>query len=136
MPKALDPKATFEYVLERDRDLPDDSPWKTVWLLRGLTINEEAEVANRLFGGQMGTTELRVQTGSYQIAMLYAGLAGWHNFNREDADGTPVPILFEKTRSTNGHVKDELLDLIDGAARTELARAIDQRGKVTTEEGN
>lgn len=136
MPKALDPKATFDYVLEVDRDLPDDDPWKTVWHLRGLTINEEADVANRLFGGEMGTTDLKVQTGSYQLKVLRLGLVGWSNFCEEGPEGQPVPVAFDKTRATNGHVKDDLLDRIDPGWRTELVNAITSRGKVEPEEGN
>ena len=44
MPIALDPKATFTYVLEDDRKLPDED--QTSFTLRGLTVAEEAKVAD------------------------------------------------------------------------------------------
>ena len=158
MPRALNPKATFTYVLEADRDLPDGHPYKTVFTLRGLTIDEEEQVANKLFGGKMGTDEISLNSGSHGRAILDLGLEGWDNFNAFPEDWTPPEetdeekngpdawedktiwpkqeIRFAKTRATNGRIKPELLDRIESTDRTELANAITARGKLTSKEGN
>ena len=49
MPIALDPKATFEYILEDDRALPTEE--QTIFTLRGLTVAEEARVADSMISG-------------------------------------------------------------------------------------
>ena len=41
MPIALDPKATFTYVLEDDRSSEPDA--RTTFTLRGLTVGEETQ---------------------------------------------------------------------------------------------
>lgn len=143
MPKALNPKATFPFVLEADRELPDGHPYKTVFNLRGLTIDEEEAVANSLFGGKMGSTELNVKSGSYQRVIIDKGLDGWENFNSvaDDSDADwhqwdAKAIPFERNKGNPRGIKTELLDSLGSEARTELANAITSSGKVTAEEGN
>lgn len=129
MVKALSPNANFEYVLEDDRSLPEEE--QTTWILRYLTVTEEAEVGDSMFGGMAGSDELRVKTGSVQINMLRKGLVGWRNFTRED--GSEVTFAVENSKRG---VKVELLDLISAKHRTELAKAIDRGAKPTVQEGN
>jgi len=143
MPKPLNPKETFDYVLKADRDLPDGHPYKTVFYLRPLTIDEEERVGNQLFGGQMGSTNLELRSGSHARSILDAGLQGWSNFNTVADDSNEdwttwvkTPVTFERTRATNGKVKTELLDMIESGDRTELSNAVTGRGKVGDEEGN
>lgn len=143
MPKALDPQALQDFVLPADRDLPDGHPYKTVFHLRGLTIDEEEQVANSLFGGTMGSTDLNVKSGSYQRVIINKGLDSWSNFNDVADDSNEdwtqwevVPVEFKQTRATNGKIPSKLLDRLSSEDRTEIANAISGRGKVTAEEGN
>ena len=65
MPIALDPKATFEYVLEDDQSLPKED--QTVFTLRGLTVAEEARVADSMISGLPGQDELSFRSGTHQL---------------------------------------------------------------------
>jgi hypothetical protein len=61
MPIALDPKATFDYVLEDDRSIPKED--QTVFTLRGLTVAEEAKVADSMISSIPGEEELSFGSG-------------------------------------------------------------------------
>ena len=129
MPIALDPKATFEYVLEDDRSLPTEE--QTVFTLRGLTVAEEARVADSMISGLPGQDELSFRSGTHQLTGLRYGLRGWSNF--KDSEGSAVP--FETTNGNPRNVKDSSLDRILPAYRTELVNAILERGSVNEAEG-
>lgn len=129
MPIALDPKATFEYVLEDDRSLPEDE--HTVFTLRGLTVAEEAKVADSMISSIPGQEELAFRSGTHQLTVLRHGLRGWRGFRK--ADGSSV--AFETTSGNPKSVTDTCLDRLLPKYRTELVNAILERGSVSVEEG-
>lgn len=146
MTRAIRPTGEFEYVRKEDRSLPDGHPEKPVFILRGLTLDEETKVSDGLYTTDGEAASLNF--GSNQLTILRLGLKGWKNFNEiirdTDDDGEPLDpqmwdvkeIEFRMTRATNGKVPNELLELLSGDARTELANAITSRNKPTPEEGN
>jgi hypothetical protein len=129
MPIALDPKATFEYVLEDDQSLPKED--QTVFTLRGLTVAEEARVADSMISGLPGQDELSFRSGTHQLTVLRYGLRGWTGF----LDGEGKPVAFETSNGSPRHVKDSSLDRILPKYRTELVNAILERGSVNEAEG-
>lgn len=129
MPIALDPKATFTYVLEDDRKLPEEE--QTLFTLRGLTVAEEAKVANSMISSIPGQEELSFRSGTHQLTVLRQGLRGWQNF--KDAAGGE--IQFETGRGSPRQVTDESLDRILPRHRQELVGAIMERGSITEAEG-
>lgn len=130
MPIALDPKATFQYVLECDRSAPKED--QTVFELRGLTVAEEARVADAMITSTPGAEELNFRSGTHQLTVLRAGLKGWTGFS--DASGEEVP--FVQSKGHPRHITDECLDRLLPAWRQELVNAIMERGGVTEDEGN
>jgi len=129
MPIALDPKATFEYVLEDDQSLPPEE--QTVFTLRGLTVAEEARVADSMISGLPGQDELSFRSGTHQLTVLRYGLRGWTGFL--DSEGKSVQ--FETSNGSPRQVKDASLDRILPKYRTELVNAILERGSVNEDEG-
>lgn len=129
MPIALDPKATFEYVLEDDRKLPVEE--RTVFKLRGLTVAEEARVADSMISSVPGQDELSFRSGTHQLTVLRFGLRGWSNF--KDSSGSDVE--FELTSRHPRHITDEALDRLLPKYRIELVNAIMERGTITEAEG-
>ena len=130
MPIALDPKATFNYVLECDRSAPKED--QTVFELRGLTVAEEARVADAMITSTPGADELNFRSGTHQLTVLRAGLKDWSGFT--DASGEVVPFVTSKGHPR--HITDEALDRLLPAWRQELVNAIMERGGVTEDEGN
>ena len=129
MPIALDPKATFEFILEDERKLEPEA--QTVFKLRGLTVGEEARVADSMISSVPGEEELSYRSGTHQLTVLRYGLRGWSNFN--DTNGSEVP--FEIARSNPRHVTDDSLDRLGSSHRQELVAAILDRGAISAEEG-
>ena len=129
MPIALDPKATFDFVLEDDRNLPEDD--QTVFTLRGLTVAEEARVADSMISSIPGQEELSFRSGTHQLTVLRFGLCGWSGFK----DGNGQEVRFETARGNPRHITDECLDRLLSRHRADLVSAILERGTVTEEEG-
>lgn len=129
MPIALDPKATFTYVLEDDRKLPQEE--QTAFTLRGLTVAEEAKVADSMISSIPGQEELSFRSGTHQLTVLRHGLRGWSNFL--DPSGKEVP--FETGKGSPRFVTDASLDRMFPRHRQELVGVILDRGSVTESEG-
>lgn len=129
MPIALDPKATFTYVLEDDRKLPDED--QTSFTLRGLTVAEEAKVADSMISSIPGQEELSFRSGTHQLTVLRHGLRGWSNFHA--ADGKEV--VFDTGRGNPRQVTDDCLDRMLPRHRQELVGAILERGSISEAEG-
>ena len=130
MPIALDPRATFDYVLKEDRELPEEQ--QTVFELRPLTVSEEARVADSMIASVPGQDEMSIKSGSYQLQILRCGLRGWRNFkNAKGAD-----VAFDVTKGNHRHVTDDSLDRLSYANRNELTNAITEHSAVSEEEGN
>jgi hypothetical protein len=128
-PIALDPKATFEYVLEDDRTLPEED--RTVFTLRGLTVSEEARVADSMISSIPGQDELAFRSGTHQLTVLRYGLRGWANFN--DPGGKEV--IYDTVKGSPRHVSDACLDRLLPKHRQELTSAVLERGSITEAEG-
>lgn len=124
---ALTPKERFSYVLECDRNLPEDE--QTVFELRPLSIAEETKVQDALFGG--GDAGMTMRTGTGQLMRLRFGLVGCKNLL--DASGSEVP--FETSKGSPRHVTDAFLERLGPDARAELSDAIAERGEVSEAEG-
>ena len=129
MPIALDPKATFTYVLLDDRKLPEEE--QTTFKLRGLTVGEEARVADSMISSIPGAEELSFRSGTHQLTVLRYGLRGWEGF----MDSSKSAIEFEKTRTHPKTVTDDCLDRLSSLHRTEIVNAILERGVVSVAEG-
>lgn len=123
MPIALTPAETFEYQLKCDR-LPDGgvNPDATVFVLKPLSIQAEAQIQNRSFLIGPGGTFEQFNLGSNILARLEFGLKGWRNF--KDAAGVEVPFSIAA------------LERLSAAHRTELSDAHRAHYSLTTEEGN
>ena len=129
MPIALDPKATFTYVLEDDRTLPEEE--RTVFTLRGLTVAEEARVAASMISSIPGQEELSFRSGTHQLTVLRHGLRGWSQF----VDGTGKDVPFITGKGSPRCVTDDCLDRMLPSHRQELCGVILERGAVTEAEG-
>jgi len=129
MPIALDPQATFDYVLEDDRKLPKEE--QTVFTLRGLTVSEEARVADTMISSIPGQEELAFRSGTHQLTVLRQGLRGWSNFNSPEGEEVP----FDKSRAHPKVITDDCLDRLSSVHRQEIVSAILDRGAVTESEG-
>tara|TARA_R110000824_G_scaffold209433_1_gene395214 strand:+ start:115 stop:507 length:393 start_codon:yes stop_codon:yes gene_type:complete len=129
MPIALDPKATFDYVVEDDRKLPKEE--QTTFTLRGLTVSEEARVADTMISSIPGQEELAFRSGTHQLTVLRQGLRGWSNFMSPGGE----EISFDKGKAHPKVITDDCLDRLSSAHRQELVSAILDRGAVTESEG-
>ena len=129
MPIALDPKATFDFVLEDDRGLPKAE--QTVFTLRGLTVSEEARVADNMIASIPGQEELSFRSGTHQLTVLRFGLRTWKNFKGSDGK----EISMELSRGNPRQVTDAALDRLLPRHRQELVGAILERGSITESEG-
>lgn len=132
MPIALDPKATFDYVLLADRDLPEDHPHRTTFRLRGLTLHEQARVDNMFVAASTGGDSFQITAGSQTLETLFCGLRGWDRFPDEEGN----LVVFKLTKANPQHVEDELLDKLLPRDRQELADVIRKGSRVTVPEGN
>lgn len=123
---AINPKATFEYVLEADRELPQDQ--QTVWILGYLTLGERAEIEDGIaFGDAEGRTNYRV--GSTKLETLRRALRDVRNF--VDESGREVPL------ETQGqYVHPRFLDRLADAWATELSNEVDRRSRVTEKDSD
>jgi hypothetical protein len=127
---ALDPRQTRNYILEADRELPEDQ--QTIFKLKDLDegtlirLMDSIEVTRgdngeaRISSGGMGT---RVYT------IVQAGLVGWRNLR----DGAGNSIPFHKNEVTN-KIDDDLLARLPWTAKMELANAIEAGAKLTEEQ--
>lgn len=129
MPIALDPKATFTYILEDDRQAEPSQ--RTEFTLRGLTVGEEARVADSMISSVPGEDELTYRSGTHQLTVLRYGLRGWSKFM--DSDNKEIP--FEVTKGNPRHVTDDCLDRLSAKHRQELTSAVLERGEVSKDEG-
>jgi len=86
---AFDPQEPFEYVCRADRDLPADHPGRPRFKLRGLTAKENADIQDRVFGGQAGgsgkkSMGMEVRNGLIELMTLRRGLIGVENLHRRN----------------------------------------------------
>jgi hypothetical protein len=130
MPTAIDPKETFEYVLECDRELPGEQ--QTIFELSHMTCRQREKIENEMTGSKLGkkkrdTSELTIRTGSTELAVLDAGLMGWRNFKNKHGE----EIEFSRTATT---VRRECLDYLHSDYREELAEAITEVSRITEDE--
>lgn len=122
---AVKPKKQFEYVLLEDRQLPEAE--QTTWMLRALTVGEQAELQDSLRTERLDTGETSWKTGTLLLKTLRAGLVGVKGFREEGG----VEVSFEKV---NGVVSDTFLDRLAPAWRNELSNAIVSAGRLEPKE--
>lgn len=116
----IDPRSTWTYVLEADKDLPVDE--QTEWTLGHLSLADEATLIDGYLRDPMTGLMVRQAIGSEHLRVIRRGLRGWRKF-RVRRDGNVQEVPFET--GPLGGPKDELLALIPLLAREELARAIE-----------
>ena len=120
---AIDPREVFEYVLEADRELPEDE--QTVWLLKPMSYKEERALKRRLSSGKA------VDLVDATEDILRDNLRGWKVGTFRKADGTEIaPDVVD------GKATEETLGMIDHSWRTELANAITSRGRLTVKDSD
>lgn len=120
---ALDPKRTWDYVLEEERKL--HAAEQTVFKLRALTPAELAEVADSGFVHYMGGKEVRATPSKQVLMTLRAGLVGWTRFKKADGSELEAPDS-----------ADERIAYLSEEHRIEIAREIRFGGQMTKTEGN
>lgn len=128
MARALIPNQQFEYTLLDDRDLPDDAPDKTVWILRGLSAAEEAEVQDTAAAYETDGEAVSIRSGTLSLETLRRGLVGVRKFL--DAKGNAVAPSFT-VAGKKRIVDDTFLSSIHPDHRRELANAISAGARVT-----
>jgi len=134
---AIDPKGTFEFIDDPDRDLPADDPNRTVWEYRVLTPTEEAAIQDAVSMAGMGEGETTSTSGYGTIAhkTLRLGLVGVKNFR--DAEGNEILLDSNaRQKGSNGtpFVKDVFLARIPSGTRSRLCNAITSHGSMTEDE--
>lgn len=112
-----DPRASWSFVLERDRDQPKEK--QTVFRLKHLTLAQEHAIVDQVGRDPISGMTVRHAAGTEHLRTLRHGLVGWANLKR--VDGTDVQ--FEA--SPLGGATDELLFLLPLGVREELATAIE-----------
>lgn len=123
---ARSPKATWKFVLRRERSLPKEQ--RTTWILKHLSLAEESALLDNVVRDPVTGIGYRQALGSEHLNSLRRALMGWENFQREDS--TQVQFA----AGPLGGAKDELLFLITLADREEIANAIENEIETTEEE--
>jgi len=131
---AIDPKGTFEFIDDPDRDLEADDPNRTVWEYRILTPTEEAAIQDAVTMAGMGDDETTRTSGYGTIAhkTIRLGLVGVRNFR--DPDGNEIGIDRQKASNGSSFVKDAFLARIPAATRSRLCNAITSHGSMTEDD--
>lgn len=122
--KALNPKATHEYVCKEDKKLDEND--QTVFVVKYLSIEQSANIRDNMYqvDGSMKNRKERILAGTSELEVLKLGLKGWKNFRDE--------LTGEKVDFDDKNIM-EMIGRIPPAARTELADHI--RGESTLSEG-
>lgn len=94
MARALQPRAQFEYVLEEDRHLDDDNPTRTVWILRRLSVTEEAETQDAAAAVEADGDAVSIRAGTLRLSTFRLGFVGVRKYL--DADGNEVRPTYVK----------------------------------------
>ena len=109
--RVTDPKATYSYIAEEDRKLPQEE--QTFFMLRRLTRREYADLEDGLIEYRDSGVST-VRTGTKMIKALKAGLRGWSNLR--NGNGQEVSFKAEST----GEPSDETLDYLSQDISREL----------------
>ena len=112
---AFDPTETFEHICTADRELPEGDPGRTVWTLRGLTVEQRRRLQDNMVSGRSkkgsGTT-MDVQSGTMELELLRCGLVGVTNFNRRNPAFTD-----EHRRAIAAYEAESRMDFAEGEPR-------------------
>lgn len=133
---AIDPTEAFEYVLECDRDLPEDE--QTRFQLQPLSFRQRQLLADQGMTFDQGSNRLLACVGTRTELLLRAGLVGWENLRGRDEEGNIAQVPFE----TEGKILNVLGRDMHPAKYTtlgrlhpdhadELAKAIDEVAHLT-----
>lgn len=137
---ALTPGETWDYVLEEDRERPEDE--RTTFLLATLDYEAHREIHDKALGttrGGISEGSLEIRQGSAIDKILRCGLRGWRNF--KDTDGHDVEFKTETVHVFAGKKRiqptTETLGRLSQQWCVELAEAIQRNNRVeVAERGN
>jgi len=144
---ATRPGQTWPYILRRER-VPDGAKpeeaqrikaEQTVWKLGHVSLTDRAALEDQAYLLDAPTKQVTSSAGSNRLTVLRLGLKGFENFRVREDDGKLTQVEWQ-TRSAielgrrRDVPTDEILDLIDPEDRDELAEAIKEGQRLTTEE--
>lgn len=120
-------RENIPYVLRSERDLPPEQ--RTTFLLASLSHDMLLAIVQMMQHGE---------TRQWVKVALAAGLRGWNNFRDENGNETPF-ARSEKTQVIHGveirkPVANQTLDLIPAELLLELAEAVVEANKATSED--
>lgn len=115
---AATPNEKWIYVLERDRDKPEDQ--QTTFKLKALDYEDVFERRNLLTSGGLG---------SFDMATLIAGLMDWQNMRCEN--GKLIPFILSDERCAVENLEYLVRDY---TIVSELVKAINAGNTVTEDE--
>ena len=147
---AITPNRLWRYVLEDERELPEEK--QTQWVLRTLTSAEREKVDDSF--ASRGADGVDFRTGRYFRQALRLALHDVEGVGLEkvklDENGDPmrddagelvvehVPFAYRELSAIGGkrtrRVKDEYLDLIPSDVAQELAQAVLDGNRLTEDE--
>jgi len=104
MAVAFDVRKRRDYVLVRDRELPEDK--RTTFILRQLDVLERVRVADMKGVG--------LSPAAMALEMLRLSLDGWRNYPMPD--GSEAPFV----KGSNGYADDNTLRCVSDADAAEL----------------
>ena len=128
MARSIDPGTPFPYILKSDRDLPEDAPDRTVWMIRTLDPKENAKIQD--VAGYMENDQFMVRSGTVQLETLRRGLISVDKF--PDNNGGYLEID-RKNIAQEMLVTDAFISRIALTDRAELADAINSGGRLGVE---
>lgn len=127
--KALTPSTIIRHVckqdLENTKKNPEEKKNETVFLLKPLTVSQQANLRDNMYKVQgVGRKRKEMfQTGTSEVDALVLGLVGWENFKNEAG----ADVTFDKNNVP------AMLEMIPADARSELATKV--RGEAEIDEG-
>lgn len=127
----IDPRKTWEYVLECDRGLSEEQ--QTYWELRPLTVLEESKLQDMAVTADAESRAVSMNSGRVHLETLRYGLVGCRQFR--DQDGTEVPFTSKFNKGLAREiVTDDFLSGLHPDWRRELAIAIEQGATLSEED--
>jgi len=127
--KAVDPKSSFDYIPECDRNAPATE--QTVFELKALTPREDRLLDNML---SMSDGSMNLKVGDSAHLALCMGLVGVRNFF--DGSGNEVKVKYtgRKLHGFVNELDEDFLSVIPKDVRLELSRIIQNGADVTEDE--
>lgn len=143
MARGINPTITVPYILEEDRELPEED--RSVFHIKPIPAKVQSDLQDSLFTfGNIGKSaeggeafnEVKYHAGKLQLETILHGLTRVEHY--------PIPTILDKERTSYKDLawdgnpsrtqKLELLDYIKPKHRAEVARAIDDLSTLSEEE--